>query len=176
MRFDDLFEDLAHLAAAERTRVMWDEAKELLAAEEGRRSLAERLLGSERLELTLAGGARLRGRGVGRGEDVLAVTGEGGQWLVATAAIHVARPLAATPTVGPWPARRLDERPRSLPALRAVLRTMARSRPPLTVHVVSGATEHGRLIGVGLDHVELRAGGGPTLLALGAVAALGWAS
>ncbi|MGO1319547.1 MAG: hypothetical protein ACTII7_00360 [Galactobacter sp.] len=165
MRFEELFDDLAAQAAATGERIMWDEANEMVRAETIARTLLDRLAPGSTVRLRLRGSHDLEGRVERVGRDVVVVTSAFGQgWAVRAPAVRqvkVIRP--ASPRVG--------ERVQ----LSALLRTLARSRPSVTLAEDDGHTQHGRLLGVGSDHIEVALGTAErVLIALDGVSALGW--
>lgn len=171
MRFDDLFEDLAGTLAAEADRGLWDEAQGLARGERARQGWAERLGGEASWRLRLAGSHTVSGQVSSLGEDWLLLATQGVSCCVPFGALRTASPeprqIAGTAS-GHSAAQRRKE------TFRATVRLLSRHRPEVVVLLETGESETGRLIQVGLDHVELRGDAGLVLLALDAISALTW--
>jgi hypothetical protein len=163
MRFDDLFNDLAAQAAAVDERVMWDEAQEMARAEAVSRTLLDRLAPGSPVRLVLRGAHTVSGTVVRVGRDVLVVdSGADLSWVVPGSALRRMRT---------GPARAGTAEPVSFAAL---LRRVSRDRPRVRIAVDDGGEEHGRLIAVGADHLELAVDlGERVVMAFGGIAALG---
>jgi hypothetical protein len=155
MRWDALFADLeAELGedAAEERRL---EVAERMRAEFGRLRLVDRLqpaLGAAGpLRIGLRGHPAVSGALTGLGADWMLIEEQGGESLIALAAVQLIQGLTGASAEPGWEGRvgsRLD--------LRVALRRLVRDRSVVTVGLTGGdALGSVRLARVGSDHVEL---------------------
>ncbi|MGO3152180.1 MAG: hypothetical protein ACTIJJ_06110 [Galactobacter sp.] len=167
MRFEELFDDLAAQAAAAGERVLWDEANEMVRAENVSRTLLDRLSPGSRIRLQLRGAHVIEGPVSRVGRDVVVVTPDpGAEWAVRAGAVRQLRLLQAGP---PQVRDRVD--------FSALLRRLARSRPALALAQDDGRTDHGRLLSVGRDHLDIALESAErVLMALDGISALRWRS
>lgn len=167
MRFDDLLGDLAAELGAQHHRELWDEAQELARAERATRTLAQSLGERPSWSLGLLGGHLCSGVLLRLGPDWVLQQGGDGEWLVPVSAIRRATPLAQRPDQGQLGlsgstvsrAAEADSSP-----LRSVVRRLSRDREQVRLLLDDGSALSARLLGCGVDAVQLATEDGPSWL------------
>lgn len=150
MRWERLLADLSAQYEAEQTAEFDAEVAERLRHETGQIRLVQRLLAnSEPVQLGVAPTAVLAGRLASVGPDWLLLDAAADELLVALAAVDwvagVGSAVAPLPTTAVWSRR----------DLRLVVRSLARARAPVRLHLRSGGRWEGTVDRVYADHLEL---------------------
>lgn len=172
MRWDELFQDLAEQAGAERVLELLGEAAELARAERAGRGFREALalrVGSL-VRFKVSGGGVVQGTLLRPGPESAGVEGAQRRWLVPWDAVQRVEFQGARGESSP-----LGDAgdAQSGPGLRTQLRQWGRDRVPVRLWLKDGTFgELAQIREVGRDHVLIAEGGSVVLVPLHALAAI----